>query len=143
VPTADSSLDVFERLVARFTGPMNLRFVVQPVVATLLGIRDGVRDARKGQTPFLRDLWMRPEKRPSQLKKALERLVIPLAAAIILDGIVQYLMFRHVRLLGAVIVGTAIMGLPYSLAREITNRIVSSLRLLSEAEKDASGKNWK
>jgi Na+/H+-translocating membrane pyrophosphatase len=122
----NSSLDAFERLVARFTGPMHIRFIVQPVMAAILGIRDGIRDAKEGQTPFLCELCTRPESRSPQLKKALRRLIIPLPIAIILDAIVQYMLFRRVRVLGAVILGTAIMGLPYSLAREISNRVACS-----------------
>jgi Na+/H+-translocating membrane pyrophosphatase len=122
----NSSLDAFERLVARFTGPMHIRFIVQPVMAAILGIRDGIRDAKEGQTPFLCELCTRPESRSPQLKKALRRLIIPLPIAIILDAIVQYMLFRRVRVLGAVILGTAIMGLPYSLAREISNRVASA-----------------
>lgn len=122
----NSSLDAFERFVARFTGPMHVRFIVQPVMAIILGIRDGVHDAREGTTPFLWDLCTRPERRTRQLKKALQRLMIPLVVAVVLDGIVQYLLFQHVRVLGAVIIGVILMGLPYSLARELTNRIVSA-----------------
>jgi hypothetical protein len=122
----NSSLDIFERFVARFTGPMNLRFIVQPAMAILLGIRDGIHDSKEGEIPFLWALCTRREGRKDQLKKAIKRLTIPLAIAIVLDGIVQYLLFQRVRVLGAVIIGTAIMGLPYSIAREITNRIAST-----------------
>jgi hypothetical protein len=44
----------------------------------------------------------------------------------VLDAIVQYMLFDRIRVLGAVLVGTLVMGLPYSLAREFTNRIVST-----------------
>ena len=33
------------------TGPGTLRFVIQPVLAILLGIRDGRNDAKAGKTP--------------------------------------------------------------------------------------------
>lgn len=72
------------------------------------------------------DLCTRPEGQNRQLKKVLERLLIPLIVAVVLDGIVQYLLFRRVRVLGAVITGVTIMGLPYSFATGLTNRIVSA-----------------
>jgi uncharacterized protein len=122
----DSSLDVFERVIARLTGPMRLRFIVLPVMAIILGIRDGVHDAREGQPAFLWHLFRRPETRARQLKKALKQVMIPLIVAILLDAVVQYMLFRRIRLVGAVTVGTTLMGLPYLLARGITNRVVSA-----------------
>ena len=115
----------FERTVARLTGPMNARFIVQPIIATALGIRDGLHDARAEQPPFLSDLYTHPD-RKELFKKALHRLMIPLIVAIALDIVVQFMLFQRVRFLGAVAIGAVIMGLPYSLAREIANRIASA-----------------
>jgi hypothetical protein len=128
MPTPNSSLDAFGRFIARFTGPFNARFIVQPVMAIILGVRDGVHDAREGRDPFICDLCKRPEARGCQIRRALHRLTIPIAIAIILDAIVQYLMFQRVHPMGAVVIGTTLMGLPYSLAREIANRVASSRR---------------
>jgi hypothetical protein len=122
----DSSVAVFQRFIERLTGPMHVRFIVQPVMAIILGIRDGLRDAREGRTPFLQDLCTRPEGRAGKLKETLVRLLIPLIVAIMLDAVVQYMLFERVRVLGAIVVGTLIMGLPYSIARGITNRIASA-----------------
>jgi hypothetical protein len=36
------------------------------------------------------------------------------------------MLFQRIRVLGAVITGVTIMGLPYSFARELTNRITSA-----------------
>ena len=38
---------------ARLHGPGRLRFIFQPTVAVVLGARDGVKDARSGNPPFL------------------------------------------------------------------------------------------
>ncbi len=35
------------------TGPLKFRFVVQPLVAAVLALRAGIRDAREGRAPFL------------------------------------------------------------------------------------------
>ena len=40
-------------LPKRLTGPGRFRFILQPLVATLLGIRSGVADARAGRPPYL------------------------------------------------------------------------------------------
>ena len=122
----DSLLPVFERFLARLTGPMHVRFIVQPIIAVILGIRAGIHDARQATPPFIWSLCTRPSGWKRQLKQAREHLVIPLVVAIVLDGIVQYLLFQRIRVLGAVVLGTILMGLPYSLARAFTNRIVSA-----------------
>jgi len=105
---------------------MHLRFIVQPIMAAILGIRAGIHDSRQATPPFIWSLCTQSAGRKRQLKQAGEHLVIPLIVAIVLDGIVQYLLFQRIRVLGAVILGTILMGLPYSLARGLTNRIVSA-----------------
>jgi hypothetical protein len=123
--TYDSFAQFVEHLVARLTGPMHFRLILQPLVAIALGIRDGLKDARAGRPPFVMDLFVRPEGRRRQLKQALQSLVKPLIIAIVLDAVAQYLMFRTIYPGAAVFVGVAVMGVPYSLARGLTNRIVS------------------
>jgi hypothetical protein len=85
----DSSLAPIERFISRFTGPLDLRFVVQPVMAMILGIHDGIHDSREGRTRFFWNLCTPPESRTRQLKKALGCPVSPslakLALAIVPD----------------------------------------------------------
>ena len=40
-----------DMLVGRETGPLAFRFIIQPLVATMLGVRAGLKDAR--ETPRL------------------------------------------------------------------------------------------
>jgi hypothetical protein len=119
---------IIEGIVARITGPLHFRFILQPVVAILLGIRDGLADARAGTPPFIYDLLLKPADRRRDLKSALKSLLTPIIVATILDCIVQYLIFKHIRLVPALIVGAFVMGVPYSLARGITNRIATHRR---------------
>ena len=123
--TYSSFAQFLEHLLARLTGPMHFRLILQPLVAIALGIRDGLKDARAGRPPFVTDLIVRPEGRKRQLKRALQALIKPLVIAIILDAIAQYLMLGTIYPGAAVFVGVVVMGVPYSLARGLTNRIVS------------------
>jgi len=43
----------FQDILARLSGPGKLRFIIQPTVAILLGVRDGTKDASAGMPPFL------------------------------------------------------------------------------------------
>jgi hypothetical protein len=123
--TYGSFAQFLEDLVARLTGPMHVRLILQPLVAIALGIRDGLKDARAGRPPFIMDLLVRPEARKRQLKRALQSLIKPLVIAIILDAVAQYLMFGTIYPGAAVFVGVVVMAVPYALARGLTNRIVS------------------
>src|SRR3954466_10490558 len=97
---------IFEELVARITsGPMQFRLIIQPAMALLLGIHDGLSDAKAGSPPFLWGLVFRRQDLKPSLAGALRRLRIPVILATLADMTVQYLMFHHVRPLTAVIVG--------------------------------------
>jgi len=40
-------------LLERPDGPMKLRFLLQPTMAAIAGVRDGLKDARSGHAPYL------------------------------------------------------------------------------------------
>ncbi len=117
-----------EDMAARLTGPMSFRFIVQPVVAIILGVRDGIMDSRAGTPPFIFDLLAHPKNRGRSLKSALSRLLVPIIVGTLLDAIAQYLIFKRIHPLPAVMVGAFVMGVPYSLARGVANRIATACR---------------
>lgn len=112
-------------IIARIAGPMSLRFIFQPLVGLLLGARDGAKDAKSGEPPFIFDLIINPENRKIKLASLFKSLSKTIIIAIVLDVIAQYLIFDQVRISGAIIVAVIILIVPYSLARAITNRIIT------------------
>lgn len=51
---ATETLDrVWANLLARPSGPMTFRFVLQPAMAAIAALRDGIKDARLGRRPYL------------------------------------------------------------------------------------------
>lgn len=117
-----------ERVIARLVGPMSLRFVFQPLVAVLLGIRDGAMDAKAGEPPFIIDLIVDRDNRRTKLAEVLKSLSKTIIIATVFDMIAQYLIFDQVRVIPAIVVGVFLLSVPYSLARGITNRIVTARR---------------
>ncbi len=109
-------------MVARLSGPGRLRFVFQPVAATLLGARDGVKDARAGAQPFLSALLFYRERKTGPLRSALASVRNLVCIAILLDVLTQFLMFRMVHPGAALLLGPVLIGLPYALTRALTNR---------------------
>jgi hypothetical protein len=120
---------VLEGLIARVVGPMSLRFVFQPLIGLLLGVRDGMRDAKAGEPPFILDLIANNENRKEKLSSLLTSLSKTVLIAVVLDIIAQYLIFSQVRITSAVMIAIIILVVPYSIARAVTNRIVTKRRL--------------
>ena len=58
-------------MVARLHGPGRLRFILQPLVAIVLGMRDGIKDVRADRPPFLRNLLFHSTDRPGLMRSAL------------------------------------------------------------------------
>ena len=83
----------------------------------------GATDAKLGKDPFLMRLAITGTNRGELITEALRTLVFPFSVAIVLDCVLQYLMFDHVRLLAALVVGTALIWVPFSISRSFTNRI--------------------
>ena len=111
-----------DTLEAMLGGPGSLRFLVQPIIAIALGVRDGRRDAAAGLPPYVFGVLFVPTARSTELMTGLRTLAKPLAVAVALDAVLQYVILRSVRLWHAVLAGTILIALPYVLARGLTNR---------------------
>jgi hypothetical protein len=113
----------FADMVARLSGPGRLRFILQPAVATILGVRDGKRDARLGLPPFLWSLACHKVHKPYFLRSAVASVQDLVAVAILLDMISQFLIFRFVHPGAALLLGPVLIALPYALSRSMAHRI--------------------
>jgi hypothetical protein len=118
----------FQDMIARLSGPGRLRFLLQPCVAILLGIRDGKKDARAGFPPFLSALVYHRTHRLNLLRNAFESIRDVVTIAIILDLISQFLIFREIHPGAALLLGPVLISAPYALSRALANRIVAGRR---------------
>ena len=109
----------------RLDAPFRFRFIIQPLIAILLGFRDGQLDAKAGTPPYLRELIFTPTDRKANLQGALKAIWKPLAMAIVLDSIVQISFLDALQPLQALLVGGLLVGLPYVLSRGLTNRLTT------------------
>ena len=62
---------IWEDLVARPGGPLAVRFILQPVMAAILAIRDGIKDARTGSSPYFWMVLHDSQARNARLEEAL------------------------------------------------------------------------
>jgi hypothetical protein len=107
----------------RLDGPLNLRLLLQPTIAAVLGYRDGVRDAASGALPyFWKIAHSEREERRTLAQNGWASIGKVFVIAIILDSIFQVLVTGRVAIVGAIVVATILAILPYLLLRGVVNR---------------------
>jgi len=111
-----------EDLPKRLTGPGRFRFVLQPLVATLLGIRSGIADARAGRPPYLLGLLTDGEHRRELMRDGLSTVANLLLMGILLDSVFQWMILGQSYPGPALIVGPVLITAPYAIARALSNR---------------------
>jgi hypothetical protein len=110
-------------LLARPAGPMGFRFLVQPAVAVALAIRDGVRDAGAGRSPYFRTVLLNPEKRSGRLREGLAATAKVMLVAVLLDAVYQIIKVGAFYPGEAIVVAFALGFVPYLLIRGPADRI--------------------
>jgi hypothetical protein len=120
---------ILHDLVGRLSGPLTLRLVLQPSVATAFAIRDGLRDARAGRPPhFWRLVTGSPEARRRRLRETWRAVMKVFILAILLDCVYQWLVFRWVYPVEAIITAVVLAFVPYVAIRGIVNRLAPGPR---------------
>src|SRR5215831_6596962 len=69
------SQSFFEDIPKRLAGPGRFRFILQPSLATLLGIRSGLADARAGRPPYLYGILFDRTRRRELMRSGFESVV--------------------------------------------------------------------
>jgi hypothetical protein len=116
-------MSTWEELVARKTGPLHIRLILDPLVAVFLAIRKGWRDANEGKPPFLLALVQQPGKRQFLFWEAASDIGKMFLIAGILDIVYQLIVFHAIHLGQSLIVATVLAILPYIVVRGLANRI--------------------
>lgn len=87
------SLEVRQRfwsdMFARFGGPMTFRFVLQPTMAAVAALHDGIKDAHGGHKSFFWAAWRDPTQHTGRLRQGLTSVARILLLGISMDMIYQ------------------------------------------------------
>jgi hypothetical protein len=110
-------------LVERPEGPLAMRFVLQPIVAALLAVRDGMKDARSGRSPYFWTVLSSPVERKARLREGFAATGKVMIIAIVLDAIYQYLALKAFFPGEAIVVAFVLAFLPYLLLRGPVARV--------------------
>ena len=111
-----------EDIPKRLTGPGWFRFILQPMVATFLGIRGGINDFRCGRPPYLSGVLFHRGFRNELLRSAFSTVINILLVGILLDSIFQLAILGRSYPGAALVVGPVLIVAPYTVARALANR---------------------
>jgi hypothetical protein len=121
---SETWMRVYEQLIERTSGPLSFRFVLQPIMATLLALRDGAKDAREERTPYLYDLVSKRETRLARLHEGLLAVSRVLVLGLVVDVIYQLKVLHKVYAGEALIVALGLAFVPYLLFRGPFARLI-------------------
>src|ERR1700760_3573734 len=110
-------------LLERVGGPLTFRFVLQPLVASFIGVRAGLRDARQGRPPHLWFALTASGQRWQALRDGGKDIAGAFVLAVVIDLIYQAVVLRWSYPLEAITVATFAAIVPYAVARSLTNRL--------------------
>lgn len=114
---------VWEDLVGRLDGPMKFRLILQPLMASLLAVRAGIRDARRHQPPFFWALLCHAGCRREMLRTGWKDISRIFLLGLVLDGVYQIMVLHTVYPGEAVVVAVFVALVPYLLVRGPVTRL--------------------
>lgn len=104
-------------LAHRVHGPMRLRFVFQPITASFLASRAGLRDAREGRPPYFWSVLIDAGHRRELLREGWKDIARLLILIVALDVAFQLYELRWVYPLESFIIAVILGVFPYLLIR--------------------------
>ena len=126
----------FLNIIDRFGGPMTLRVIMQPLMASIFGLRAGLKDAREGKPPYFWDLVTGRSPRLKILRGGWRSIGRVFILAIILDVIYQLKVLHWIYPLELLAVAILLAVVPYLLVRGPVNRIAQRLHRLKQPAPD-------
>jgi len=108
---------VATQMVARVSGPLKFRLLLQPTMASILAIRSGLADARAGKPPYFWALLWDSGHRDEMLKDGWKSIGKVFILALLLDVVYQVLVLHFVYLGEAIIVAFLLAIVPYVILR--------------------------
>ncbi len=114
---------IWQNILDRPGGPFVFRFVLQPIMATVAALRDGISDARTGRAPFLWTVLTDPSQRRGRLDEALIATSRIVLLGLAIDTVYQVIEFKAFHPAEALIIALLLAFVPYVLLRGLVTRI--------------------
>jgi hypothetical protein len=116
-------------MIGRVDGQMKFRLVLQPLMATLLALRDGRRDALAGRVPYDWALLTEPAERHELLEAGWKGVSRVFILAFLLDVVYQFIVLHDFYPVQALFTGLLLAVVPYAILRGPFNRLTRHKRL--------------
>lgn len=110
-------------LIGRLDGPLHFRIIVQPLLATVLAVRDGLRDERNQKPFYFQSLFTDSALRPTLIRSGWRSIGRVFILAVVLDAIYQVIVVRWFYPFETLIVAIILALFPYALLRGVINRV--------------------
>lgn len=121
--TVDFVARLWADLRARPYGPYAFRLAVQPLIALLLAVRDGLRDAKTGRSPYFWTVLNDPEERAARVREAVKATASVGTLAILIDAVYQVKVHDWIYPGEALGIALLLALVPYTLVRGPVDRI--------------------
>ena len=125
-------------LIARISGPMKFRLVLQPLMAVIFAIRAGRADAAAGRPPYFWSLLSNPATRTAMLKDGWKSVGKVFVLAFVLDAVYQIVVSRFVYPGEAFMAASMLALVPYLVVRGLVTRLARRTR----EHGDADHRSW-
>jgi hypothetical protein len=125
---------VWENLIARTEGPMNLRFLLQPTMSLIFAIRAGLKDAKNGTVPYLWRFFFSGDNRTHIAKEGWKDFGKIFIVGMVLDVVYQLIVVYKVKSearfypLESLIVAMTLAIIPYLLFRGPVSRVLTLMK---------------
>lgn len=113
---------VGSQLVARVSGPMKFRLVLQPAMSCFFAIRQGLADAKAGNSPYFWSLLSSPGHRKDMIRDGWKHVGRVFLLALAMDVVYQLIVLHFVYPGEAVIVAIVLAIVPYLVLRGLVTR---------------------
>jgi hypothetical protein len=110
-------------LVGRIHGPFSFRFVLQPVMAMIYAVVDGLADWRSGRPPYFWTMFTQIEERRRLITEGWHRVARVVTLGVVMDVLYQLIVFRWIYPTQLVVVVLGLAFLPYVLLRGPVSRL--------------------
>jgi len=122
------TIGTFERIwddlvEERSDAPVRFRLFLQPLMAALVAIRDGLKDARTGRSPYFWTVLRDPRRRVRQLNEGLNRTARIILLALAMDTIYQIIVLQRFYPTEAVGIAVLLAFVPYLVIRGAVTRL--------------------
>jgi hypothetical protein len=121
--TVDNFQRMWNNLTDRPSGSMAFRFILQPAMAALTAIRDGLHDARTERSPYLWTILRNPNQRVARLREGLEATARIILLGLVMDMIYQVIVLNMFYPAEALIIALLLAFVPYLLIRGLVVRV--------------------